>query len=635
MPDLKRVVEIEYLLNGSKFSGPARAMQVQSAGLSSSVGGLSSMISGPLVAALGGLATGAALKGIAGIHSEFEDTKIALAGFLSALGVSKDFSQGMRDAAAAQQAIIVAAAKLPGEAEDYINVFRAGLPEVQSAIGGTLKDMYSFTNQLTAVTSSLSIDSAQVGRDVKLMLAAGQGRAGGHVKTWTSLLPFLQKLPGQADLTAKKFNAMTQAQRGMLIKQVLTGKELGAMVDEMGSTWSAQVGALVSNSKALLRLSTGPLFEGLKGAVSYMNALFFDSEGSLTEMGKTAVAIGAIVSTHLVRGFRRAFDWARQLLGVMVQVGETLMKSRGFQRITDFVGSLAGQAGAFAKTAGGFRHADAPVAGGPAIAGLIDAFSRPGVLEGVVEPLGRIFNDLTKLLAPFMALMTAVSGVLGDLVAAILPAFMGAVANLVGPLVTFMTGVFGIATMIYDQLRPALSGLWSAVAVVVSALGGLFHQYLRLVGAALLWLYRKIAVVVVPAFSLLVKAITAVVNFVGKYIGSLAESAKLNADQILGPEAEDGGPTGGLLGDILKAIDDQKSKDEAARSAEKSAARSTPGARGGAQTYQDFRGSRFDIQQKFAEGYDPDRIAVAFAQDVGRLGEQRLQSGFEPVFGVR
>jgi hypothetical protein len=48
----------------------------------------------------------------------------------------------------------------------------------------------------------------------------------------------------------------------------------------------------------------------------------------------------------------------------------------------------------------------------------------------------------------------------------------------------------------------------------------------------------------------------------------------------------------------------------------------------------DFRGSRFDITQKFAEGFDPDRIAVAFTNDLAALGERRLQSGFSPLFTV-
>jgi len=49
----------------------------------------------------------------------------------------------------------------------------------------------------------------------------------------------------------------------------------------------------------------------------------------------------------------------------------------------------------------------------------------------------------------------------------------------------------------------------------------------------------------------------------------------------------------------------------------------------------DFRGSRFDITQKFSEGFDPDRIALAFSSDLAALGERKLQSGFTPAFALR
>lgn len=49
----------------------------------------------------------------------------------------------------------------------------------------------------------------------------------------------------------------------------------------------------------------------------------------------------------------------------------------------------------------------------------------------------------------------------------------------------------------------------------------------------------------------------------------------------------------------------------------------------------DFRGSHFSIEQTFAEGFDPDRIAVAFADDLAKLGERRVQSGFQPAFAIR
>jgi hypothetical protein len=53
---------------------------------------------------------------------------------------------------------------------------------------------------------------------------------------------------------------------------------------------------------------------------------------------------------------------------------------------------------------------------------------------------------------------------------------------------------------------------------------------------------------------------------------------------------------------------------------------------GRASNYQDFRYSRFDINQAFAEGFDPDRIAVAFATDLARVGEMKMQSQMTPPY---
>jgi hypothetical protein len=48
----------------------------------------------------------------------------------------------------------------------------------------------------------------------------------------------------------------------------------------------------------------------------------------------------------------------------------------------------------------------------------------------------------------------------------------------------------------------------------------------------------------------------------------------------------------------------------------------------------DFSGSRFDITQNFAEGFDPDRIAVAFSEDLAALGEHKVSSGFNHPFAI-
>jgi len=62
---------------------------------------------------------------------------------------------------------------------------------------------------------------------------------------------------------------------------------------------------------------------------------------------------------------------------------------------------------------------------------------------------------------------------------------------------------------------------------------------------------------------------------------------------------------------------------EAERRARESLDRGAPGERAG--TNFNFPNARFDITQKFEEGFDPDRIAVAFANDLAALGERRVQ----------
>lgn len=47
----------------------------------------------------------------------------------------------------------------------------------------------------------------------------------------------------------------------------------------------------------------------------------------------------------------------------------------------------------------------------------------------------------------------------------------------------------------------------------------------------------------------------------------------------------------------------------------------------------DFRGSRFDIRQQFAD-QDPDRIAVAFSNDLAQMGERKLSSALAPLWGM-
>jgi hypothetical protein len=262
--------------------------------------GAASRALGPLKSGLGGVmaaagAAGAALgiglgvKGLVSLNSEFEDTQNQMAGFLFALGEAGDFNSALSMAADTMALIRKDSAILPGEASDYIQIFKSGLPVVQRAIGGSIQEMTAFTNRFAAVTSTLGIDSQQAAMDLRRLLQLGRGGAGVDVRSFTELLPFLQKVEGQAGLTADKFNQMSEAARGKLLTDAL--KQLDPMLENAASSWTAISGTIKSTAGELFRLSGGSFFQALKPALSALNDIFMDAEGKPTKLGEEMISV--------------------------------------------------------------------------------------------------------------------------------------------------------------------------------------------------------------------------------------------------------------------------------------------------------------------------------------------------------
>lgn len=242
---------------------------------------------------------GYAVKGIAEIGSTFEQNKIVIAGFLSGLGLSSDFNAGLKDADKTIQSIVKAAATLPGEAEEYVQVFKVALPFVQQAIpGGSIEQITDFTNQLTAVGKTFGIAASVIGHEADALLGP-QGRASIRFPLFVQLQSFMRKLPGQANLTAESFNRMTQPERLQLMAGAF--KLLGPMLDASSKSFDAMWGAAVSAFKQIVRFTTEPLFEGMKKGLDALNATFFDTNGQLTEFGQEVVDIGKMIGYVITR----------------------------------------------------------------------------------------------------------------------------------------------------------------------------------------------------------------------------------------------------------------------------------------------------------------------------------------------
>jgi hypothetical protein len=230
------------------------------------------------------------------------------------------------------------------------------------------------------------------------------------------------------------------------------------------------------------------------------------------------------------------------------------------------------------------------------------------ILRGVSGvPIGPLTAGMSRL-APAL-------GILGNIVPMLLR------LSVVGVILLAVVGAFKAITQNFMGIRGFLTEIWERLRATFAVFGRLFSD------ASPITKFFKLA---------LPLAIGGLLMVVENIIGFVTKLARFIAEIIDKPTA--------LLSPIetwqrVSAGVERETQAELLRARKQSAADAlaetkAQGQRPGAPNF-DFRGSRFAITQTFAEGFDPDRIAVAFANDLATLGERKLQSGFSPMFAVR
>lgn len=621
MPDVTRIVETIFKANTAQFTSALGNLGAASGAAGGAVSNLSTSLSTALIGAVQKAAGGAVglFEKIAEIGSAAEQARIQIAGFMTGLGLAPDINKGLEDSDNIMKKIIIDSAKLPGEAEDYITVFKMGLPQVSAAMQGTTDDFVKFTNQISAVGISFGINAENIGRDVQKMLAPGAGMAGMRVRTFASMLPFLRKLEGQAGLTAQSFNAMSDTKRLDLLQRALGS--LQPMLDKMSDSWESQTGALASNTRLIARMASAGMFDKMKDVLHDINGLLFDADGNLTNFSQTIVSTGKVLGTNLIGAWDTIIDRIKDASGYLEDMGNKLASMPGLKNLDQAIGGVAGN-----LANGPLGAARMPFEAAKTFLGRDEDVAK--TVDGLATALGTLLNFLE----PVTNLFGKIGSILGEALGELLPALFSTVNAVLGPVTDTLGAVINTIIAIFDAIHPTISGLLESLSYLWTSIGDVLHPALRGLGYLLEALWSLLKVVVVPIFTLLGKVISFVIDRLADLLSGLgaALTALLPAEQ---QKAAGGGP--GFFEKLMKSIEEQSDRDKAADAAKKAAARAAPGQRAGAEVYQDFRGSRFDVTQKFAEGFDPDRIAVAFAKDVERIGEMRLQSGLETPFGVR
>lgn len=628
MPDIREVITTFSVKDS--LSGPLKSLEGQSKSLVSSFGSMKTMVMGA-VAALG---VGGLVSHIIDVGSQAEQTSIVLGGMLTAFGYSGNMVQGMQMASGVMEQIEMAAARLPGEAQDYINVFQAGFAQIETTARATLGEagirgelermagqslptaidqMTAFSNQITAIGATFGRQSEVVGRNLNLIL---QGRGAASNELLSDLMPYLRLVEGQANLTAVSLSHMTNEQRTRVLVQGMA--KLQPMLAAAGNTWDAISGAMATTVKQTIRGATLPLFNEIKDVVGEVGR-------RLDQWKPRIVSIGAAISTALVGGFRRVRgiilgiqnSEAFQQLGLMARNGRNML-----MRVVSDPTATRGAGYAAAGAA----------AGGPLgilIGGVVTALARDTVLlSSTMTGLNRTFYFAVALVQPLLGLLGQWGDTMGGMVANMLPGLASGLSFLMEGIEALAAPVIAIGRDIFTTLQPSFAVLGSVVGSVFQSIMTIVRPALQIFGTGLQEVWSIVGGPVRNAITGFVTFMTELLRGIAARLGRFGAGLQDIANSI-------GAVHGQPRAQTAQGQTAQTAAEAAAEAAAQAESRrpTTPAARAGHTTHNDFRHSRFDITQKFAEGFDPDRIAVGFVTDLERMSNARLTSGFSPLFG--
>jgi hypothetical protein len=610
-------------------------------------------------------AFGVIKKGVFEINASREQMANVMAGTIQAFGYAKTFSDARVQANGLFKDIRTMAAALPGETEDYLQVFKTALPQAIDAFKeqgiSDLKEIAKFTSSWAAVTVSQGIDAPQAARDLRQMLA---GRAGMDVRSFSEMQGFLRigaKLKGfQQDIVtdAQTFNKLAAGDRLKIIQGTI--EAMGGSLDNMANTSDALQGTFASIAKDTLATATAPLFEMYKNGLKEINTYLTENEEQIQVVAK---AIGS----KLVAGVKAFVGFLQDAFAVLKRIGGFIERSGMFEALQRIGGTAtAGMnvSGAQGAAMGAGAAAGAYM-GGPMGAG-VGAVVGPAALAFAgngdnVQATGSaatgLLTELASMLGPIVNLMATVGTLLGSLAGAILPPLLRILTQILGPVTTLFSFLYEAAVNYITPLIPALTKLVSAVMSVYEGFFSVLMPPLKMVASWIGYLAGLIGNNLSPViswvyglFSALAEGLGRLLAKIGSWVGEIAAAHTYEspADRAKRIAAAAGGvvtgKTQGFWGEIstglVTAFDTGASKLAAANLSAATAAAAgvgkkagAPGARG--KTVYDFRNSKFDITQNFAEGFDPDRIAAVFGNDLAKLGEMRSQSGLAPLYGVR
>ena len=541
---------------------------------------------------------------------------------------------------------------LPGEAEQYLQTFQTMMPAALATTRRSLEEITALSNLSTAVGLVNQEDAPQVGRDMMLLM---QGSAGMDNRFWRTIQALVHN-PGRdtwANMTdaqrtaamardpsmahrwqggnnqsmaAGAFNRLQGEQRFEAIRRAL--EVYKPLLDRMSHTWSTQMGTFEAGITRMKRIMAMPIFEAALNFVTKIN----EKLGPITQRLGT---IGAVFTNYIAQAMELVtskIDWVWKKA---TEIGQRIWNSEELARVVNMAYTVYNSLRPiFSSAEGGMGVISAifGTAGSVALQVLRDPR-----LYSVINQLATTIEYIADRVAPFAVAAGRFQMMLGTLVMDGLIVAVQAFDILVRGVVHTWNMIKALGEMIYIILLPIIN----AFGFIIGRFNGPGGAFLALLRGAVFIVQLFVAYIgtVIGVFVLVVSVLTQIIfgplAMFGRMVVFVIEQIKSALQRFL-PSAANAaaGLTAGLretfsspqfMNDIQAAL-------LGLQKVNKNTPDQTRGRQPTPHVGQDFRYSRFDITQRFAEGFDPDRVASAFADELAGLAENRLESGFQPAF---
>lgn len=545
------------------------------------------------------------------------------------------------------------AAALPGETQDYISTFTAAMPAFLQQTQATTGQIMEITNRATAAGITKNIGSMQAGMDLMRIMS---GQAQLDVRLWNEVIRPMSQDPRThrgGPITGQTMNALTGAQKLEVVQQAL-GRYM-PLINSFADTWETQVGTFDSGVNQLKRVLGEPIFNLATEALRDLNMAMSAIQPTLERIGSAMTSWVADTVRPMLLYVKTFFDTISNRDGLLSRFNE-IVNSDAFrpfanavQTFLDAVQSLTHFGNLFGGRMGANPIADG-AQGAQTSAGLLGAILGPNAaafvmvmtqsnnLQRVLGALGHVVDAVvTGIMRTFGVYSAQVSDILGSGAAQdAVDTLVAVIDSIAAHMPAIIQTALAIVDVVWDSMMNVVSFAFSAGELLVAMTGFLMGSAtpleafvdtikilaLALVGIAAVFVAIGFIILAIPLlFAGLVYALFRFVRGIGRLIGLVEEEAE--SFNQTNPVTDLANPPWleNLRTVITRPDPVFQRLDENARTRQPVN-----------HNHQDFRYSRFDITQKFAEGFDPDRIAAVFASDLEAMAEQRLDSGIVPAF---